>query len=293
MSVPPINLPVPMALQQFTCYSSLPLETRLQIWEQIIYTPGIHFLKFEPNDKAVADSASGSGTGTGIGIGTGGNDSITDHQSKAGRTAKKSKFSSTLQPIFSLPAADKSYYHTMNKTLAQLSLTCKDANNLIKRLSSYKGNLTLDNGRLVLLDKSCDIVCFDYPGITRSRRLGYWARRLDLDQLSHVRRVALRYCSKWDEECAVCRTCGIIHDFSHDLGHTRPRHAYEFASLFKNLETFYFIDYLAVPKQRHPSTSTSGTQASKGMRVSKLMYFVFGTNAAGSVEEQGRALCQW
>ncbi|KAI0384688.1 hypothetical protein F5Y04DRAFT_247564 [Hypomontagnella monticulosa] len=252
MSGPPFSLPVPMDLQRFTCYRSLPYEVRLKIWEEIIYTPGIHFLKFGPNDKADTNSTSGSESGSGTVTATGNNDSTTDRQSQpqAERKAKKAKFSSTLQPIFSLPAADKSYYLTMNKTLTQLSLTCREAKDLINRLSSYKGNLTLDDGRLVLLEKSCDIVCFDYPGITRSRRLGYWASRLDLDQLSHVRRVALRYCSKWDEECAVCRTCGIIHDFDHSANHTRPRHAYEFASMFKNLETFYFIDYMAV---RRPS----------------------------------------
>ncbi|KAI0885096.1 uncharacterized protein GGS22DRAFT_179707 [Annulohypoxylon maeteangense] len=252
MSSSAIHIGVPPSLQRFTCFSSFPFDIRHQIWEEIIYTPGIHFLKFEHNDDTIMDD-SDSATDDG--------DSIMDRlpvsEAEPGRDAKRAKFSSTLKPVFPFPAADKSYYLTMNKTFTQLSLACNEAKDLVDNLISRSGNLTLDNGRLVLLERSSDIVCFDYPGASWSRSLGYWADHLDLDQLAKIRRVAVRYSSKWDEECRVCRTCGIIHNFHRNHDNTRPRHAYEFAALFKNLETFYFMDCLAVRKQRDKSMPTS------------------------------------
>ncbi|KAI1106413.1 hypothetical protein F4804DRAFT_42800 [Jackrogersella minutella] len=250
MSSSPIHLAVSSILERFSCFSDFPYDIRLQIWETIIYTPGIHFLKFEHNDDAVVED-SDSVTDDG--------ESITDRMpvSEIGKGTKQAKFTSTLKPVFPFPAADKSYYLTMNKTITQLSLACNEAKSLIDGLISRPGNLILDNGRLVLLERSSDIVCFDYPGASWSRSLGYWADQLDLEQLSRIRRVAIRYSTKWDEECRVCRTCGIIHNFHRNHDNTRPRHAYEFAALFKNLETFYFMDCLAVRKQRDKSMPTS------------------------------------
>ncbi|KAI1471041.1 uncharacterized protein F4812DRAFT_164498 [Daldinia caldariorum] len=240
----PIRLAMPADLRRFTCFAKFPFDVRHQIWEDIIYTPGIHFLKFEENDD--------------------GSDVVHDfnpmgpqYAQKTEGDAKKSEFTSTLKPVFPFPAADKSYYLTMNKTFTQLSLACNEAKKLVENLIERPGNLTLDNGRLVHLERSSDIVCFDYPGATWSRSLGSWAERLDKDQLAKVRRVAIRYSTRWDDECRVCRTCGIIHTYHRDHGTMRPRHAYEFAALFKNLESFYFMDCLAVRKQRDKSKPAS------------------------------------
>ncbi|KAI2465638.1 hypothetical protein F4781DRAFT_20057 [Annulohypoxylon bovei var. microspora] len=250
MSSSTVRISVPPSLQRFTCFSAFPFDIRHQIWEDIIYTPGIHFLKFEHNDDTVMDD-SDSATDDG--------DSIMDRvpASAPGKDIKRAKFTSTVKPVFPFPAADKSYYLTMNKTFTQLSLSCNEAKHLVDNVISRPGNLTLDSGRLVLLERSSDIVCFDYPGASWSRSLGYWADHLDLEQLAKIRRVAIRYSTKWDEECRVCRTCGIIHNFHRNHDNTRPRHAYEFAALFKNLETFYFMDCLAIRKQRDKSMPTS------------------------------------
>ncbi|KAI1409980.1 hypothetical protein F5Y13DRAFT_168706 [Hypoxylon sp. FL1857] len=259
-SSPPLHLPIPSNLQRLTCFSDFPYDIRHLIWEDIIYTPGIHFLKFEHNDDVEMDDSDSV---------TDDEDSTTESSStpQIRRDAKRTKFTSTLMPVFPLPAADKSYYLTMNKTFAQLSLACNEAKNLVNDVVARPGNLTLENGRLVLLDRSSDIVCFDYPGVKWSRALGYWADNLDLEQLAKVRRVAIRYNIGWDEKCRVCRTCGIVHNFHHfyrNHDNLRPRHAYEFAALFKNLETFYFIDYLAVRKKRDKSMSTSCIYAEQG-----------------------------
>ncbi|OTA99868.1 hypothetical protein M426DRAFT_16011 [Hypoxylon sp. CI-4A] len=260
MSSSPVRISVPTNLQRFTCFSAFPYDIRLQIWEEIIYTPGIHFLKFEHNEDAImedSDSASDESDDP--------SDILSPVLTK--KETKRTKFTGTMKPVFPFPAADKSYYLTMNKTFTQLSLTCNEARKLVDNLIARPGNLTLDSGRLVLLDKSSDIVCFEYPGATWSRPLGFWADHLDLDQLSKIRRVAIRYSTKWDDECRVCRTCGIIHNFHRNHDNSRPRHAYEFAALFKNLETFYFMDCLAIRKQRDksmPATSCSYAKQAYG-----------------------------
>ncbi|KAI1656244.1 hypothetical protein F4813DRAFT_390927 [Daldinia decipiens] len=240
----PVRLAMPVDLQRFACFARFPFDIRHQIWEEIIYTPGIHFLKFEENDDAPDTPNDFNSLGP-------------QYAPKMGGDIKKSKFTSTLKPVYPFPAADKSYYLTMNKTFTQLSLACNEAKKLVENLIERQGNLTLDSGRLVHLAGSLDIVCFDYPGATWSRSLGLWAERLDQDQLAKIRRVAIRYSTKWDDECRVCRTCGIIHTYHRDHGNMRPRHAYEFAALFKNLESFYFMDCLAVRKQRDKSKPTS------------------------------------
>ncbi|XXG96369.1 hypothetical protein Hte_002651 [Hypoxylon texense] len=240
----PLHLTIPASLQRFSRFSDFPFELRLQIWEDIIYTPGIHFLKFERRDELGTPENPSESSGR---------RANRRSRSQTEQDIKRAKFTSFLRPIFPFPAADKSYYLTMNKTLTQLSLTCNEAKIMVDKLISRPGNLTLDNGRLVLLERSSDIVCFDYPGATLSRSMSYWANKLDLEQLAKVRRVAIRYSTKWDEDCRLCRTCGIVHDFHRDHNSSRPRHVYEFAALFKNLESFYFMDCLAIRKQRDKS----------------------------------------
>lgn len=269
MSTSPIRLLIPPSLQRFTCFEHFPFDVRVQVWEDIIYTPGIHFLKFEQNKEALQYTTPDD------------SDSSTDDDSDGmdrlqlshtTREGKRVNFTSTLKSAFPSPAADKSYYLTMNKTCTQLSLACSEAAKLVEKLIARRGNLVLDTGRLVHFEQSSDVVCIDYPGATLSRPLGHWADRLDLEQLAKVRRVAIRYSTKWDDECRVCRTCGIIHNFHRHHDNTRPRHAYEFAALFKNLETFYFMDCLAIRKSRDKSKPTSCLHAKKGM--CSIQYFI-------------------
>ncbi|KAI0008995.1 hypothetical protein F4779DRAFT_584787 [Xylariaceae sp. FL0662B] len=239
-----IHFPLPTSLQKFTCFAALPFDIRYQIWEEIIYTPGIHFLKFVASDDSIEEDEAYSSDGDSEGV----VDSVSPPLTKEEVAVKLSRFTGLLKPVFPLAAADMSYYPTMNKTLAQLSSTCNEAKQLVETFVSRPGNLKLDNGSLVLLERSSDIVCIDYPNMTSTRGLGKWADDLNLEQLAKIRRLAIRYSTEWDEESRVCSTCGRVHDVRRR--HTRPRHVYEFAAMFKNLETFYFIDYLTVRKRR-------------------------------------------
>jgi hypothetical protein len=212
------------------------------IWEEAIFTPGIHFLKFvETQDLPSAPVLANRGTSAGTPSET--------HNEGTGDTEGLT-YSATLMPVFTNICADKSYYVSMSKTLAQLRESCNEARCLVDKVLAQTGNLTLINGQLVLLERSSDIVCIDYPNMSHARHLGRWAEHLNLSQLANVRRLAVRYHHEWDNDL-VCGYCGRIH--SHHVQHPCPRHVYEFAALFKNLEAFYFIDHLTVRKPAHAS----------------------------------------
>ncbi|ORY60066.1 uncharacterized protein BCR38DRAFT_443807 [Pseudomassariella vexata] len=229
-------------LDKFTLFAQLPYDIRYKIWENIIYTPGIHFLKFERTEVAEPSSDDSDG---GDGEPELSLSSAREDQPEAEK-AKKAKFTGQLKPIFPTKAADISYYITQSKTFAQLSSACEEAAHMINLAIQKPHTLTLDNGRLITLAGSMDVICIDYPDMSFTRRLGRWADKLDLEQLAKVRRLAIRYHQEWDGERRVCRYCGHVHDV---LRKELPRrHLYEFGALFKNLETFYFIDYLTVRK---------------------------------------------
>ncbi|KAI0099276.1 hypothetical protein GGR51DRAFT_535483 [Nemania sp. FL0031] len=242
----PLRFMIPRSLQRFDIFGKLPYDIRHMIWEEVIFTPGIHFLKFvEAVDTPAIQTHASPGTNSGGSLVT-----LSERGTVATPDSKGLVYSATLKPIFPLPCADNSHYITTNKTLDHLRDSCKEAKSLVERVLAQPGNLTLDDGQLVLLHRSSDIVCIEYPNITHARFLGKWVNYLDLDQLAKVRRLAIRYHHEWDNNL-VCGYCGRVH--AYQGRHPYPRHVYEFASLFKNLEAFYFIDYLTVRKSSHSS----------------------------------------
>lgn len=252
-----LHFTLPPGIERFSRFKELPYDIRHKIWEQLIYTPGIHFLKFERNDfrslwlvedldsdeDAVSESEnsllpSSQNTRT--------------PESINATSAPSKRYSATLVPVFPMPAADLSYHIAKNKTLTQLSLSCNEAANEVSRITSRPGNLRLDNGRLISLANSSDVVCIDYPDIFLARGLGPWAKNLNTAQLSNIRRLAVRYLPEWDAQRRLCRYCGRYHELlSGSRKEQAPRrHLYQFAALFPQLETFYFLDHLIV---RQPS----------------------------------------
>ncbi|KAI1156594.1 hypothetical protein F4825DRAFT_263108 [Nemania diffusa] len=250
----PLCFAVPRSLQRFDIFKKFPYDIRHLIWEEVIFTPGIHFLKLvETIDTPAIPRHVSTEANSGRSLVT-----LPESQAAGVVSAEDLVYSATLKPIFPLPCADNSHHIAMNKTLAQLRESCDEAKSLVDKVLAQPCNLTLRGGQLILLHRSSDVVCIDYPNITQARYLGEWAEHLDLDQLAKIRRLAVRYHHEWDNDL-VCSYCGRVH--SHHGRHPYPRHVYEFASLFKNLETFYFIDYLTVrkppPSPNHPRQSQS------------------------------------
>ncbi|KAK8094797.1 hypothetical protein PG997_001482 [Apiospora hydei] len=229
---------MPPGLERFPLFFSLPYDIRYKIWKEVVYVPGIHFLKFEaprtpprrPNSDEDSDRE---------------DDDAASSQSSRRQPRERQRdatplYSANLKPIYPLPAADLSYYITANKNLTKLSLSCGEAAELLRMSTNKPGNLVLDSARLISLAGSDDVICIDYPDLNWSRNLGSWASKLNQTQLDSVRRLAVKYHPEWDEDRRRCRLCGRVH------GSVKPHvhhHLYEFAALFKNLERFYFIDY--------------------------------------------------
>ncbi|KAI8949917.1 hypothetical protein F4801DRAFT_383808 [Xylaria longipes] len=248
----PLRFIVPRSLQRFDVFHKLPYDIRHIIWEEAIFTPGIHFLKFVESPGALAEYTSSAGANRG------GSLVALPGERMDGAPADGDVYSASLKPIFGLQCANNSHYVVTNKTLSQLSDSCNEAKYLVERVLAQPGNLRLDDEQLILLQRSSDVVCIEYPDIAHARCLGKWAEHLDLDQLAKVRRLAIRYHHEWDNEL-VCAHCGRVH--SYHGKHPYPRHVYEFAALFKNLEAFYFIDYLTLRTPQRLALGSSRPQA--------------------------------
>ncbi|KAI1812705.1 hypothetical protein GGS20DRAFT_520025 [Poronia punctata] len=260
----PLRFTIPPSLQGFHAFVKFPYDIRHMIWESIILTPGIHFLKF-----VEALDTSASGTRAAPDPSSGHSSSIhVERRNEGTRDARHPLYSALLKPHFPRLCADNSHYTTMGGILANLRNSCQEARYVVDRALAHPDNLALDNGRLVTLHQSADIVCIDFPGLVHGRSLGKWRERLDPTQLAKVRRLAIRYQHEWDD-ARMCSYCGQSHS-RHQKQHPHPRHVYEFAALFKNLEEFYFLDYLTVTnKSSHmPCHSNQQTQdtKSKGKR---------------------------
>ncbi|KAI1169474.1 hypothetical protein F4777DRAFT_573007 [Nemania sp. FL0916] len=246
MESAPLYFTKPLSLQRFDIFQQFPYDVRHLVWEEAIFTPGIHFLKFVEAVNAPAVHAHNS-----TGHNSGGSSlTLPERRVGGGSDAQNPVYSATLKPIFPLACADNSHHIAVKRTLAQLRGACQEAKFMVDRVLAQPGNLTLNSGQLISLQRSSDVVCIDYPNITHHRSIGKWADRLNLDQLAKVRRLAVRYHHEWENDL-VCGYCGRVH--SYHGTHPYPRHVYEFASLFKNLETFYFIDYLTVRKPSRPT----------------------------------------
>ncbi|KAI0513141.1 hypothetical protein F5B22DRAFT_274621 [Xylaria bambusicola] len=242
----PIRFVLPSSLQRFDLFWKFPYDIRHMIWEYVIFTPGIHFLKFvETANTATVHTRTSAGANS-----NGPPVTLLDRHTEGTRDSETFPHTATLKPIYPLANADNSYYTALNKTLARLHDSCNEAAVLVEKVLAQPGNLTLNDGQLAMLQRSSDVVCIDYPNMIHARHLGHWAEQLDLEQLAKIRRLAVRYHHEWDGQDIVCGYCGRVH--SYHGKHSNPRHVYEFAALFKNLKEFYFIDYLTI---RSPSRS--------------------------------------
>ncbi|KAK8862738.1 hypothetical protein PGQ11_008973 [Apiospora arundinis] len=252
-----LHFTMPPGLERFPLFFKLPWDVRYKVWSELIYVPGIHFLKFEaqrilPRRANHDDDESDREEG-------GSPSSANPHRQRRQRPRHQTQYSAILTPIFPLPAADVSYYMEANKNLAKLTLSCQEAADMVVKAIGKPGALHLDNGRLISLASSGDVICIDYPDLNWARNLSAWANNLNQSQLDAVRCLAVKYHPDWDEERRRCHRCGHVHP-SPKIN--RHRHLYEFPALFKNLERFYFIDYHSI---RASSAIGGNTTKSKGV----------------------------
>ncbi|KAJ4134780.1 hypothetical protein NW768_004383 [Fusarium equiseti] len=257
----PLKFEIPEGCRTFSPFARLPPEIRAQIWQNTLNTPGMHFLKVEAETETETLS-----TGTGrwwmkeslpnlFSISS-------DEEDQAGpMTAADVKKlpaqKATLQPLYPTQTADISYYISLHKQLAKLTVTCNESASIARSLVNRPTAFRLSSGRLVSLDRS-DVIYLEYLPPDCYEGGIRFIRTLQCPGLDQIRKVAMRYCHKWSQKAQRrCPNCGQLHD-NHNP--TYPKHLYQFlAQYLPNLEEFYFVDYLILPKSPSvpPGTFTS------------------------------------
>ncbi|KAI0393226.1 hypothetical protein F5Y17DRAFT_317385 [Xylariaceae sp. FL0594] len=239
----PFRFTLPTSLQTFDAFAKIPYDLRHQIWESLLFTPGIHFLKYgDTDDPSTSGARTGADTTSSDPSSSG---ALVERPGGEARQIKHPVYTAALSPRFSPSRGDTSHYMALRAITTQLRASCSEARHVVDKVFIHPRNLTLDNGQRILLGRSFDVVCIDYPGMIDGRHPGRWRERLDPSQLGKVRRLAVRYHHEWDtmEECNYCVEPHVPHET-----HPHPLQVYEFAALFKNLEAFYFLDSLTIRK---------------------------------------------
>ncbi|RFN41037.1 hypothetical protein FIE12Z_13001, partial [Fusarium flagelliforme] len=270
----PIKFDIPEDCRTFSPFARLPPEIRAQIWQSTLDTPGMHFLKIEIETETETGTSS---TGTGrwwmkellpnlFSIST-------DEEDQADPMAgvKKEKLptqKATLQPLYPTQTADISYYISLYKQLAKLTVTCNESASIAISLVNRPTVFRLTSGRLVSLSRS-DVIYLEYlPPDCYEGEIRF-TRALDCPGLEQIRKVAMRYCHKWSQGKAQrrCPNCGQLHDIPDGSLASYPKHLYQFlAQYLPNLEEFYFVDYLILPKSPSVAAGTSRSSFEGGNR---------------------------
>ncbi|TWU74019.1 hypothetical protein ED733_001054 [Metarhizium rileyi] len=247
----------------FTVFQRLPPEIRQRIWEAYLSAPGVHFLKLQTRD--------GDWSWTERRMHNFSNFEASEDVDEEGEMAKvlerdrlpRESHQARLIPVGPFPKADVSHYKTLRKQLAILSRTCIESRSVVKRLENRAETLKLDNGSIISLGRSSDLIYLDYFPLSLYQRNGNLETIPDCPDLSHIKRVAVRFSHTWRPtknlcKCDSCRkSARLIHQGFY------PAHLYQLlARHFPNLEEFFFIDYLIV----HRSRSQQGSKgiAAKG-----------------------------
>ena len=110
-----------------------------------------------------------------------------------------------------------------------MSRTCSESSSLARQLASREGALRLDNGVLVALEGSQDLITLDYlpPDLHQTDR----ALEVDFScpGLEKIRRAAVRVSPMWKPAKtypAKCKTCQEVHEVRD--GGNCPTHLYQF-----------------------------------------------------------------
>ncbi|KAI3540159.1 uncharacterized protein CCOS01_03938 [Colletotrichum costaricense] len=262
----PVKFDIPASARSFTCFSRLPPEIREQIWEDAIFEPGMHFLRLRTAAR-ITHYPSPMPPG-----------SLGDQDTKdeddvlldfAQESVPTRVWPAILEPRYPTPQANISNYVSTNQVLKKLSATCFESAKVVRRLTSAPGGLKLKGDRVVSLGGSFDIVCLEYLSADDFRSWCRISQSIKCNELANIRHVAIPYCHAWETSVGGFR-CGHCGTRSSGLAtKVYPVHLYEFlAQYLPNLETFYFIDYLIVQKDKSidsleviPAQITTSNQA--------------------------------
>lgn len=242
ISIMTIKFSLPASAQYFTPFPRLPIELRLQIWEDAIYQPGMNFLRISYNSTA----------------------SRRFRNSGPFPPIRKA----TLQPMYHHPEAEDSQFYNLNHVLENLSLACAESNRVVRRFKQHPNTIKLPDGRVVTALDSHDTICLDeyVPQnlFTSGCRILTDVNCFGLDRIRHV---AIRYCYNWETKGPHCFECFRRH--SVDTKKALPLHVYQFlVRHMPNLQTVYLIDFLILRRDTNdPAVTHSQSFRTLGPRI--------------------------
>lgn len=227
----PLKFAIPASAQYFTPFARLPVELRLQIWEDAIYDPGMNFLRiaYEPAPRARG-------------------------QHHAGAAPPVCKAS--LSPLYPHEKAEVSHYTRLNQVLSRLNNTCAESRRVVQQFLKHPNTIKLHDGRVLTARDSADVICLDYIHtdlFTSGCRI---LTDVDCPGLDRIRHIGIRYCHKWETASPFCGQCGRVH--CTDSSKNFPLHIYQFlARHMPNLQTVYLIDFLILRRSRQDAVEES------------------------------------
>ncbi|KAG5999350.1 hypothetical protein E4U54_001900 [Claviceps lovelessii] len=267
-----IKFHVPEECRDFVLFGLLPMEIRHRIWEAYLSTPGIHFVRLQTRQGSWSwtdNHAPRSTTAAAVGEQQ---QSSSDDISRIvlSDDEPRQKYDTCFVPVAPCPKADVSHYKTLQRQLAILSQTCYESRAVVKRLCDRPDTLRANDGQIVCLGRSFDVVYLEYLPPRLYQQDGNLESIPDCPGLKHIKRLAVRFSHTWvpPKEPCPCGVCKGAQDASR-FG-SCPAHLYQFlVRHLPSLEEFFFVDYFIVHKSRAEPASKESllAQASRCHRA--------------------------
>ncbi|KAG5984589.1 hypothetical protein E4U55_004140 [Claviceps digitariae] len=264
-----IKFHVPEQCRNFVLFGRLPLEIRHRIWEAYLSSPGIHFVRLQTSQGSWSWAESHAPRpASAAAAAFDGQQSASDAISRVVLSdgEAREKYDTCFVPVGPCPKADVSHYKTLRKQLAILSRTCYESRTVVKRLCNRPDTLRVNDGQILCLGRSFDVVYLEYLPTQLYQQDGNLESIPDCPGLKHIKRLAVRFSHTWipPKEPCPCGACKGAQDASR-FG-SCPAHLYQFlVRHLPNLKEFFFVDYFIVHKSRaEPANSESlAAQASR------------------------------
>ncbi|KAG6026748.1 hypothetical protein E4U41_001180 [Claviceps citrina] len=265
-----IKFHVPDECRNFVLFSFLPVEIRQRIWEAYLSAPGIHFVRLQTSDGSwswgethTPRPAAAAGDGHGAT-----SDEIARVVNSDGKERKR--FDTCFVPVGPCPRADVSQYKALRRQLATLSRTCHESRAVVKRLCNRPDTLRVNDGQILCLGMSSDVVYLEYLPTHLYQRNGNLESIPDCPGLKHIRRLAVRFSHTWIPPVASC-SCGVCKGSQDDSrSGSCPAHLYQFlVRHLPNLEEFFFVDYFIV----HKSCSEPGVDETFMSQAARCSFY--------------------
>ncbi|KAH7320859.1 hypothetical protein B0I35DRAFT_407890 [Stachybotrys elegans] len=258
---PPLRFIMPPDLLTFHPFPRLPPEIRFKIWEDVLVTSQIHFLKLQSpsywRTHAWGPPAAPPNDGS-------------EEENPVAREVKYEvlpgrSWHTGLMPNFYFTSDQRGrYYSETRRQIKHLELTCKESAQVVKNLVRRSKRVSLRDDTSLMLAHSSDMVCLEYMPDSVYDGGCSLDVKIYCHGLETIRRVAMRFSHVWGEvgTSQLCSWCRGNHREAD--GREYPSHIYQFlARHVPSLEEFFLIDYYSIPKRNEAPAAPSNARVCK------------------------------